>query len=116
MPRSRPTTIATNPLESKSQTTFTVTKSNLTVMSKKIGTIIRTHKNSKLLDGQLANKLNQILRRAEHLVNGGDSRKNFGRCQCTHPPSMGFCFEGICIMANWNFSSLSGSLTITINF
>ena len=112
----RAVTISTRPLESKTLYTYTVTKDNLTAMSKKLGTLIRTHKNSRLSDECLANELLQILSKAEDLVNGGEDRKNFGNCKCTHPPSMGFCVEGICVMANFNFSKLEGSITLTINF
>jgi|TARA_R110001592_G_scaffold261060_2_gene525869 hypothetical protein len=114
MPRA--VTISTRPLESKTLYTYTVTKDNVTAMSKKLGILIRTHKNSRLSNECLANELLQLLNKVEDLVNGGDDRKNFGNCKCTHPPSMGFCVQGMCVWGSMNLSKLEGSLSITINF
>ena len=66
----------------------------------------------------LYNQLQDILSLAKQVVEGtaGDDRKNFGTCKCTNPPSLGFCVEGLCIKANFNFTKLEGSLSITIPF
>ena len=66
----------------------------------------------------LYNQLQDILSLAKQIVEGtaGDDRKNFGTCKCTNPPSLGFCVEGLCIKANFNFTKLEGSLSITIPF
>ena len=122
----RPITITTNPLPSKTLQTFEVTANNLTAdgctlgnvttaVSKKLGTLIRRHKGSSKSNGTLAKELKNILDKAEDLVGGGEDRKNFGSCRCTHPPSMGFCVEGMCIKAKWSFKNMEGGLTITIN-
>jgi hypothetical protein len=111
----RPITITTNPLSSKTLQTFEVNANNLVAMSKKLGTLIRRHKGSSKSNGTIAKELNNFLAQAEDLVNGGEDRKNFGSCKCTHPPSMGFCVEGMCIKAKWSFKSMEGGLTITIN-
>ena len=111
----RPITITTNPLPSKTLQTFEVTADNLVAVSKKLGTLIRRHKGSSKSNGTLAKELKNILDKAEYLVNGEEDRKNFGSCKCTHPPSMGFCVEGMCIKAKWSFKNMEGGLTITIN-
>ena len=46
----------------------------------------------------------------------GDPRLNLPNCQCTQPPSRGFCRYGMCIWGSLNISKGSGSLTITIPF
>ena len=111
----RPITITTNPLPSKTLQTFEVTADNLVAVSKKLGTLLRRHKGSSKSNGTLAKELKNILDKAEYLVNGEEDRKNFGNCNCTHPPSMGFCVEALCVRAKYNFGNGSGSLTITIN-
>lgn len=67
---------------------------------------------------KLYNELKDTLSVAKQIVEGtaGEDRKNFGTCKCTNPPSLGFCVEGLCVKANFNFSKLEGSLTITIPF
>ena len=67
---------------------------------------------------KLYNELKDTLSVAKQIVEGtaGEDRKNFGTCKCTNPPSLGFCIEGLCVKANFNFSKLEGSLTITIPF
>ena len=67
---------------------------------------------------KLHDELKDTLSVAKQIVEGtaGEDRKNFGNCKCTHPPSMGFCVEGLCVKANFNFSKLEGSLTIIIPF
>ena len=42
-------------------------------------------------------------------AHGGDSRKKFGDCDCTHPPSFGHCIFGACV------SVFRTGLRITIN-
>jgi len=66
----------------------------------------------------LYEQLKQTLLIAKQIEEGtaGEDRKNFGTCKCTNPPSLGFCIEGLCVKANFNFSKLEGSLTITIPF
>jgi len=63
-------------------------------------------------------ELKDTLSVAKQIVEGtaGEDRKNFGTCKCTNPPSLGFCIEGLCVKANFNFTKLEGSLTITIPF
>ena len=94
MPRNA-VTISTRPIEFKSSRTFTVTKENLTIMSKKIGSLLRDSGATKKSDACLCAELNTHLKIADLLVQGG---------------------EGMCVMANFNFSKFEGSLTITINF
>tara|TARA_R100000900_G_C3302337_1_gene158013 strand:+ start:341 stop:802 length:462 start_codon:yes stop_codon:yes gene_type:complete len=67
---------------------------------------------------KLYDELKDTLSVAKQIVEGtaGEDRKNFGTCKCTNPPSLGFCVEGLCVKANFNFSKLEGSLTITIPF
>ena len=109
MPRNA-VTISTRPIEFKSSRTFTVTKENLTIMSKKIGSLLRDSGATKKSDACLCAELNTHLKIADLLVQGGEDRKNFGNCKCSNPPSMGFCVEGMCVMANFNFSKFEGSL------
>ena len=77
----------------------------------------RTLKNG-LTFQELYDELKHTLDMAKQIVEGtaGEDRKNFGTCKCTNPPSLGFCIEGLCVKANFNFSKLEGSLTITIPF
>ena len=118
MPRA--VTISTRKKESKSIATFTITEDNVTIMSKKIVPILQRNGINKEASC-LAREFNHFLSLASELVtkdvveDRGQDRKNFGNCNCTHPPSMGFCVEGMCVRAKFNFGSGSGSLTITIN-
>tara|TARA_B100000519_G_scaffold1516_1_gene1481 strand:- start:3950 stop:4438 length:489 start_codon:yes stop_codon:yes gene_type:complete len=77
----------------------------------------RTLKNG-LTFQKLHDELKETLDMAKQIVEGtaGEDRKNFGTCKCTNPPSLGFCIEGLCVKANFNFNKLEGSLTITIPF
>ena len=77
----------------------------------------RTLKNG-LTFQKLHDELKETLDMAKQIVEGtaGEDRKNFGTCKCTNPPSLGFCVEGLCIKANFNFTKLEGSLSITIPF
>ena len=67
---------------------------------------------------KLYDELKHTLMMSKQIVEetAGEDRKNFGSCKCTHPPSLGFCIEGLCVKGNFNFNSLEGSLTITIPF
>jgi len=66
----------------------------------------------------LHEELKQTLMIAKQIVEGtaGEDRKNFGNCNCTNPPSMGFCIQGMCVTGSFNFNKYEGSLTITIPF
>jgi len=76
----------------------------------------RQLKEDKLTLAELRSFLATQIKYTEEVGGTGDPRLNLPNCQCTNPPSRGFCRYGMCIWGSLNINKGSGSLTITIPF
>ena len=88
---------------------FEVTKSNISSVVQELSRLSETDSQT------LEREFNTMLSNPDHDIYDPD-KLGLPNCQCTHPPSMGFCKWGMCMWGSWNFNKMEGGLTITINF
>ena len=107
----RSNTISTN--REKTLKTITIDMSDgydeLNIKSKQLATLLEIHKNKIIDPGTIANELRISYKDGLLYLNGENTRKKYGDCRCTHPPSFGHCIFGACV------SVFKYGLKITIN-